>query len=106
MDIWIAVHPGNAERVGTALREFGFDLPGLSAELFLKKNQIVRMGVPPIRIEIATTISRVNFAECFAARTVDVLDGVEVDLVDLASRKTNKRPAGRHKDLADLEHLP
>ncbi|MFH1908662.1 MAG: hypothetical protein ABIL11_14980 [Chloroflexota bacterium] len=35
MDIWIAIHPQNAEKVVTVLREFGFDLPELSVELFL-----------------------------------------------------------------------
>ena len=106
MDIWIAVHPRNAERVVAALREFGFDLPGLSLDLFLKEGQIIRMGVPPVRIEIATGISGVSFGECYAARVVDVLDEVEVNLINLAHLKVNKKTAGRHKDLDDLEHLP
>lgn len=106
MDIWIASTPQNAEKIVTALKEFGFDLPQLTIDLFLKAGQIIRMGVPPVRIEIATTISGVDFAECHAARVVDVLDGVEVNLIDLAHLKINKRAAGRHKDLDDLENLP
>jgi hypothetical protein len=106
MDIWIAVHPRNAEKVVAALKEFGFDLPGLSPDLFLKKNQIIRMGMPPVRIEIATGISGVNFEECFAARAIDILDEVEVNLISLAHLKANKKAAGRHRDLDDLEHLP
>ena len=35
MDIWIALQPANAERIVAVLKEFGFDLPELSAELFL-----------------------------------------------------------------------
>lgn len=50
MDIWIAINPANAERIVTVLKEFGFDLPGLSPELFLKEWQIIRLGVPPVRI--------------------------------------------------------
>ncbi len=106
MDIWIAVHPRNAERVVATLREFGFDLPELSPGLFLKEDQIIRMGVPPVRIEIATGISGISFGECYAARVVDVLDGVEVNLISLAHLKVNKKAAGRHRDLDDLEHLP
>jgi hypothetical protein len=30
MDIWIAIHPENAERIVSALKEFGFDVPELS----------------------------------------------------------------------------
>jgi hypothetical protein len=52
MDIWIAMHPKNAEKVVVVLKEFGFDVPALSTELFLKANQIIRMGIPPVRIEI------------------------------------------------------
>jgi len=106
MDIWIATHPQNTRKIVIVLKEFGFDLPGLTAELFQKKDQIIRMGVPPVRIEIATSISGVTFAECYASRVVDVLDEVEVNLIDLAHLKINKKAAGRHKDLDDLENLP
>lgn len=65
MDIWIAIDPENAELMVLALNEFGFDTPQLSKNLFLKKNSIVRMGNAPMRIEILTTISGVNFEERF-----------------------------------------
>lgn len=106
MDIWIAVHPQNARRVVAALREFGFDVPGLSPELFLREGQIIRMGEPPLRIEIATTISGVEFDECFAERQVEILDGIQVNLISLKDLKVNKKASGRHKDLNDLENLP
>ena len=106
MDVWVAVHPTNAARVVAALREFGFDLPDLSPELFLHPWQIIRLGLPPFRIEIATTISGVSFAECYAGRVQDTLDGVPVDLIGLDQLKRNKKASGRHQDLADLEHLP
>jgi len=106
MDIWIATHPRNAAQVVAALKEFGFDVPELSVELFQAENQIVRMGKPPVRIEIVTGISGVNFAECYAARVIHVLDGLEVSLISLHHLKLNKRAAGRYKDLDDLENLP
>jgi len=106
MDIWIAMNPSNSQRIVIVLKEFGFDFPELSPELFLKEWQIIRMGVPPIRIEIATTVSGVNFNECYAERVVDTLDGVEVNLISLKHLKLNKKTCGRHRDLADLENLP
>jgi hypothetical protein len=74
--------------------------------LFLRPWQIIRLGVPPVRIEICTTISGVDFAECYADRVEDTLDGVSVDLIGLAHLKTNKKASGRHQDLADLDQLP
>jgi predicted nucleotidyltransferase len=106
MDIWIAMNPANAGKIVAALKEFGFNLPELSAELFLKEWQIIRLGVPPVRIELATTISGVNFSECYAQRVRDVLDGVKVNLISLEHLKANKKACGRHQDLADLENLP
>jgi hypothetical protein len=106
IDIWIAIHPENAHRMVKALREFGFNTPELSPELFLKEQQIVRMGVPPMRIEVTTGISGVSFDECYAERVVDTLDGMEVNLISLHHLKTNKKASGRHKDLNDLENLP
>ena len=106
IDLWIAINPANADKTVAVLKEFGFNVPDLSPELFLKEWQIVRLGVPPVRIELATTISGVNFNECYPLRVIDKLDGVDVNLISLKHLKLNKKAAGRHKDLADLENLP
>ncbi|MGB9442710.1 MAG: hypothetical protein WCB15_32535 [Desulfobacterales bacterium] len=106
MDIWIAIAPKTAEQMVLALREFGFDTLELSKELFLRENSIVRMGIAPMRIEILTTISGVNFDECFRQRVVDEIDGIEVNIISLKQLKINKKASGRHKDLDDIENLP
>ena len=106
MDIWVAIHPDNAGKIVAVLCEFGFDVPELTADLFLQEKQIVRMGVPPVKLEIVTSISGVEFDECYQERITDVLDGVKVDLIDLTHLKINKKASGRYKDLADLENLP
>jgi hypothetical protein len=106
MDIWVAIDPDNSERVTAVLREFGFDFPELTPVLFLEKNRIVRMGNPPMRIEITTGISGVEFEECYSSRVVDFLDEIEVNIIDLQHLKVNKKAAGRLKDLADLENQP
>ena len=105
LDIWIAIHPNNAKRVVAAVRQFGFDMPELSPALFLQ-DRIVRMGVTPLRIEITTAISGVQFKECYRGRVRDTLDGVKVNLINLRHLKINKKASGRHKDLDDLERLP
>jgi hypothetical protein len=106
MDIWIAIHPDNAQKIVIVLKIFGFDLPDLKAELFLRKNKIIRMGVPPLRLEIITSISGVEFDECYQTRIVDDLDGVEVNLINLENLKKNKKASGRIKDMVDFNKLP
>ncbi|NBC16469.1 MAG: hypothetical protein GVY18_04030 [Bacteroidetes bacterium] len=106
MDIWVPQEPGNAERLIQALHAFGFDVPALSAGLFLKDDQIVRMGVPPMRIEIQTSISGVTFDDCYPERAVVESTEVPIHVISLDKLKENKRASGRLKDLVDLEHLP
>ena len=106
MDIWIAMNTANADRIVAALKEFGFNPQDLSVNLFLKEKQIIRMGVPPVRIELVTTISGVNFSDCFSQRAVAELDGVQTNLISLTHLKMNKKASARHQDIADLEHLP
>ena len=106
MDIWISMHPDNADRIVAVLKEFGFNSPELSPAMFLKEWQVIRLGVPPVRIVIATTISGVNFSECYAEKVVGELDGEQVKLIGLEHLKINKKASGRHQDLADLENLP
>jgi len=105
IDIWISQNKQNADKLVEALKEFGFDVPKLSAELFLKENQVVRMGVPPLRIEIITSASGVNFEECFKERKIDIIDNIEVNIISLNHLKKNKKTTGRLKDLQDLEYL-
>ena len=106
IDLWVASSPQNADRLVKALKHFGFDLPELQPDLFLKADSIVRMGVPPLRIELSTTISGVAFDDCYKARVTETIDGIAVSIINLADLKKNKQASGRHQDLADLERLP
>lgn len=106
MDIWVAVHPDNAEKLVATLKAFGFNAPNVTPELFLQKPKIIRMGYPPMRLEISTSISGVEFDDCYASRIVDKIDSIEVNVIDLENLKKNKNASGRLKDKADLEELP
>ena len=106
MDVWIGISAENAEKIVSVLRSFGFDSAELTVELFLKENQIVRMGVPPLRIEVSTGIDGVTFEQCYKERITDMVDGITVNLINLLHLKINKKASGRAKNLNDLEHLP
>lgn len=105
LDVWIAMSPANADRVMKALTDFGFDVPELSTDLFLQPDKIVRMGVEPKRIEVMTSISGVEFDDCYRGRLETTINDVPVSLINLRDLKTNKKASGRLKDLADLEQL-
>jgi predicted nucleotidyltransferase len=106
MDVWVEISPDNATRLVEVFRRFGMDAPDLTADLFLQQGKIVRMGVPPMRIEVLTAIDGVAFRNCFARREAVNLDGLKVNMISLSDLRKNKLASGRHKDLDDLEHLP
>ena len=105
LDLWVANHEENASRLVAALRKFGFDVPALNKSLFQQPGHVVRMGVPPVRLEILSSIDGVEFQDCYPRREVAEIDGVEVDIIGLADLRTNKKASGRHQDLNDLEKL-
>ncbi len=105
IDVWVRICEDNAQRIVAALVGFGFSGTQLAPELFLKERNIVRMGRPPLRIEVATSISGVSFEECYEARQTAVFDGVEVPVISREDLLTNKRASGRPKDLADVDYL-
>lgn len=103
LDIWIGITPANALAAARVVREFGF--AQAEAATFLEPGKVIRMGVPPVRLEILTTISGVEFAGCYARRLETELDGVRVNLIRLDDLKRNKQASGRLKDRLDLERL-
>ena len=105
IDVWIDRTPDNADKIVQVLEDFGFDVPSLSPELFTKENNVVRLGTPPLRIEVLTSISGVEFDECHQTRNVVRLGDVEVSFIGVEQLKINKKASGRLKDLADLESL-
>jgi predicted nucleotidyltransferase len=106
MNIWIALAPDNARKVNEVFCDFGMSANDISESLFLEKDKVIRMGYPPVRIEVITGVSGVDFAECYKRREVVDIDGIAVNFISIDDLKENKKASGRHKDLEDLEHLP
>jgi len=56
LDLLINSEPENAEKVYTALKEFGAPLKGISAYDFSKKQLVYQIGVEPVRVDIIMSI--------------------------------------------------
>jgi hypothetical protein len=105
LDVWIAATRENAERCLAALYEYGFRDSSLTPDIFLNPKTLIRLGVPPLRLELLTSISGAEFSQCYPRRQRVDWNGVMVDLISRADLEANKRASGRSKDLNDLEHL-
>src|SRR5262245_10614489 len=64
LDLWVRATAENAALVLASLRAFGFDTPLLDVGLFVDPRSIVRLGVPPFRIELMTSIDGVEYQPC------------------------------------------
>ncbi len=73
--------------------------------MFVTPEQVIRMGNPPIRIEIITSASGVEFEACFSRKLEISVDNIQISLISKEDLFVNKKAAGRLKDLNDLEHL-
>ncbi|HVT89375.1 MAG TPA: DUF6036 family nucleotidyltransferase [Tepidisphaeraceae bacterium] len=107
LDIWIAVDPENARKVSKVLTDFGgFPATKVKPSLLQTKGKVFIFGREPIRVDILTSPSGLDFESAYSRRKVVNWDGIKVSLISFEDLKTNKRASGRAKDIADLENLP
>ena len=107
MDIFVRPAEDNSLRVTSALKSFGAPLAahGVADNHFAVEGDAYRFGVAPLKVEVLTKISGVSFDEALVgARRFD-LDGYEIPYIGKHALIQNKKSAGRHKDLADVEEL-
>ena len=88
-----------------ALAEFGAPLGAVKAEDFAKPDLIYQLGVPPVRIDILTSISGVEFAAAWERRKEAQFDDVPAHFIAMEDLLRNKRSVGRTSDLLDCERL-
>ena len=105
LDILIRPSAANAGRVLSALDEFGFSFPNLAVDDFQSPEKVVQLGVPPIRIDLITSISGVSWDEANAHKVAALYGDVPVAYLGKAEFIKNKSATGRKKDLADIEAL-
>ena len=63
IDIYVRPTRDNAQRIYLALEAFGFRSPDLSAEDFVRSERVVQIGVPPVRIDLMTSITGISWEE-------------------------------------------
>jgi len=105
LDVWVDATPENAPRVLSALREFGAPLHDLGVADLSQPGIVYQVGLPPLRIDVLTTIDGVEFRAAWRKRISADFDGVEVPVIGRSDFIANKRATGRLKDLADAERL-
>jgi hypothetical protein len=105
LDILVKADAENAERVFSALAQFGAPLEGLTPADFAEPGPFFRMGHEPVGVDILTTIPGVEFDEAWPRRIEDVVDpagGLKASFISREDLIAAKLAAGRPQDLADV----
>ena len=107
LDVLVRPSSDNAQRVFRALVRFGAPVSahGVTEGLFAQGAYGYRMGVKPHLIEVLTKVDGIDFDEAVAEGRQFELDGRVVPYIGRRALLTNKRAAGRPKDLADVDWL-
>ena len=105
LDIWLNPTPENANKILTCVNEFGFSSFGLTQADFVKEENIIQLGHPPLRIDLLTQIDGVTFDKCFKNRKEVGIEGLTVNFIGYYDLLKNKRQTGRPRDMDDLDNL-
>lgn len=108
LDVWVHNSPQNSARVVEALRKFGapLDRDRITAQTFTEKQLVYQIGIAPVRIDILTEITGVEFADAWRRRVASTFFGVPVHFISLDDLISNKKALGRNLDLKDLKQNP
>ncbi len=105
LDAWVWVNDQNAARILTALQAFGFGGLGLEASDFDHPDSVIRLGYPPYRIDILTSIDGVDFEDAWERRLSIDIDGLHLDVIGRDDLLRNKIAADRPQDRADVHWM-
>jgi len=108
LDVWVHNSPQNSLRVVEALKKFGAPLEhdGVTASTFTEKQVVYQIGIAPVRIDILTEITGVEFPDAWKKRIASTFFGVPVYFISLDDLVANKQALGRSTDLNDLKQNP
>ncbi|MBN1787056.1 MAG: nucleotidyl transferase AbiEii/AbiGii toxin family protein [Sedimentisphaerales bacterium] len=106
-DIDLLVNPDNenARRIIAALKDFGFGSLDLGESDFTTLGNVIQLGVPPIRIDIMTSLTGIDWKSAQGGSVAGDYGGLAVRFLGKKEYVANKKAIGRKKDLADLEAL-
>ena len=108
LDVWVHNSPENSIRVIEALKKFGapLDHDGVTSETFAEKRLVYQIRIAPVRIDILTEITGVEFSKAWKKRVAGTFFSVPVHFISLDDLAANKRALGRSSDLKDLKQNP
>jgi predicted nucleotidyltransferase len=105
LDLLIDPSERNVERATVALAAFGAPPSVLQDFRTASSDEIVWLGVPPLRIDLLRAADGVDFRSCYARRVRVTIGSLEANVIGLDDLIATKRAANRPQDRADVSRL-
>ncbi len=106
-DLDVLIYPSaeNACRLLAAIEEFGFGSLGLEVNDFTELGRVVQLGMPPLRIDLLTSLDGVSTDEIFSDKVSDRDEELTLHFISRDNLVANKKATNRPQDVADLDNL-
>ncbi|MCR9296490.1 MAG: nucleotidyltransferase [bacterium] len=105
IDIWVRADAETAPKLYRTLAEFGAPMHDLTLEDLASPGIVFQIGVAPVRIDILTELSGLDFSLAWQNRIEIEMDDLNIPVIARGDLLANKRATGRAKDIADAETL-
>lgn len=105
LDLLVAIDEGNRARLAEALQAFGAPPNVVDGARKLSSGEVLFFGIAPLRVDLLSSASGIDFPGVYARAVTTALDGVPVRVIALDDLIANKRASGRPQDLQDCAEL-
>jgi hypothetical protein len=103
IDFLVAIDSGNLAKLQKALTAFG--APPVDLEHFMEKGRVIRLGSPPMQIDIINAADGIDIDECYSRKAKIRIEDTDVFVISKDDLVKNKTASGRSMDIADAENL-
>jgi hypothetical protein len=105
LDVWIKPDLDNARALLAALAEFGAPTAGVKPDDFTEPEIFFQIGVDPVRVDIMTSVTGLDFATAWDRKIEVDFGGVPAPVLCRADILAAKIASGRARDRRDARHL-
>jgi len=91
IDIFVKPDPENADRILAVLKEFGFGSLDLDKSDFHQPDQVIQLGVPPVRVDLLTSLTGVPWQQADSGKVKAAYGDVPVFFLGRKEFLANKK---------------
>lgn len=105
IDLFYKNDDENAEKLLSAIHDFGFSSLEIEKDDFLVKGRVIQLGMPPYRVDLLNDIEGVSFENAWNNKTRATYGEQEIHVIGKADLIKNKTAVGRDQDKVDVRKL-